>query len=213
MQKSMDSRFLKKILTDIEIEQVQRSHNPDATLWAFWACKEAAYKVLNKQTSDAPFVPRRWSVYFRPASQAVESQSAHPSGAPPEDQKPVVHVEGEVIISKEKSIPFFLFSSLSYVHCLAADVFDVLDKAIWRVDVLPEGQDQKGMDPSTYTRSCLAHDLSVFLQVAPRQIEIRRASRKNGELRPPAVYQDGVKTDIDVSLSHDGQFVACAFLP
>jgi len=57
----MDSRFLKKILTDTEIKQVGRSDHPDMALWSIWTCKEAAYKVLKKQTGYAAFVPRRWS--------------------------------------------------------------------------------------------------------------------------------------------------------
>jgi len=46
----MDSRFLKKTLTDEEIEIVNLSRNPDTALWSFWACKEAAYKVIKNLT-------------------------------------------------------------------------------------------------------------------------------------------------------------------
>ena len=200
MQKSTDSRFLKKILTDTEIEQLHHCDDPDKALWSFWACKEAAYKVLKKQTSDAAFVPRRWSVHFRsPCAQ-------------PEDQKPAEFTTGDVLISENKSIPFLLFSSGAYVHCLAADRLDVLDKANWRIDVLPEG-DQQSIDPSAFARSCLTRALSVFFGCDPRQIKIFRAQDKDGELQPPVVSRDGIQSDIDVSLSHDGQFVAYAFLP
>lgn len=208
----MDSRFLKKILTDIEIERVRCSDHPDAALWSLWACKEAAYKVLKKQTSDAAFVPRRWSVHFRHPSPAAEHQGVKLSQEQPEDQKPAAFVTGDVVISEKRSISFFLFSSLSYVHCLAADCFNLLNKTTWRVDMLPEGRDQKDMDPSVFARSCLASALSAFFQDEQRQIEIIRARKEDGELQPPTVYRGGVKTDIDISLSHDGRFVAYAFL-
>ncbi len=212
MQKSMDSRFLKKILTDTEIAQVGSSDHPDATLWSLWACKEAAYKVLKKQTGDAAFVPHRWSVCFRRPLPAIEHQSAHLSAMQSDNRKSAMFATGDVSISEKKSIFFYLFSSLSYVHCLAADHCDVLDKVIWRVDVLPGGQEQKDIDASVYARLCLAHALSGLFRYDQKQITIFRAQEKNGELQPPAVYLDGVKKDIDISLSHDGQFVAYAFL-
>ena len=62
--KSQDSRFLKKILTNAEIEFVQNAENPDAALWSLWACKETAYKVIKKSFPDAAFLPRRWQVTF-----------------------------------------------------------------------------------------------------------------------------------------------------
>jgi phosphopantetheinyl transferase (holo-ACP synthase) len=211
-QKSTDSRYLKRILTDTEIEQVRCSDNPDATLWSFWACKEAAYKVILKQSSGAAFLPRHWTVHFRHPSSAVEHQGSMPSEVPPDDQTPTVYAAGDVEISGKKSIPFFLSSCLSYVHCLAADYFDILDKVIWRVEVLSAGRDQKDRDPSIFARSCLAHALSAFLRDDQSQIKILRGRGKGGELQPPAVYLNGIKADIDVSLSHDGQFVAYAFL-
>jgi len=208
----MDSRFLKKILTDTEIKQVGRSDHPDMALWSIWTCKEAAYKVLKKQTGYAAFVPRRWSVCFRHPFPAVEDQGAKYSETQFDDQKSAIIAAGDVLISEKKSIFFNLFSSRSYVHCLAADRCDILDQAIWRVDALPEGRDQKDMDPSFFARSCLAKALSGLFRHDQKQITIFRAREKDGELQPPVVYRDGVKKDIDISLSHDGQFVAYAFL-
>ena len=62
--KSRESRFLKKILTDAEIEFVKNAENPDAALWSLWACKETAYKVIKKSFSDTAFIPRRWQTVF-----------------------------------------------------------------------------------------------------------------------------------------------------
>ena len=211
-QKSTDSRYLKRILTDTEIEQVRCSDNPDAALWSIWACKEAAYKVILKKFSGEAFLPRRWTAHFRQPALTVEHQASKLSEAPLGGQTPTAFTAGDVETSEKKIIPFFLFSSLSYVHCLAADGFDILNKVIWRVDVLPAGHNQKDGDPSIFARSCLTHALSVFLRDDHSQIKILRDREKDGELQPPAAYLNGIKTDIDVSLSHDGQFVAYAFL-
>ena len=119
---------------------------------------------------------------------------------------------GYVSSSGRDDIPFLLLSSPSYVHGLAADQIDSLDKAIWRVAVLPDRRDRRGADPSAYVRSCLMDALSGFLQAEQARIKIFRAPRERGELEPPAVYLDGIKTPIDISMSHDGRFVAYAFL-
>jgi len=212
-QKSADLRFLKKILADTETERFCGWNNPDTALWSIWACKEAAYKVLKKQTGDAAFVPRRWSVHLRRPSSAAGHENIRHSDVRSGDQNRGAFAAGEVMIPEKNSVPFILFSSLSYVHCVAADCFDVLNKAIWHVDELPCGRDPEDTDSSKFVRKCLIHALSDFLPEESRRIKIVRTFPEGGELQPPAVYLNDVKSGIDISLSHDGRFVAFAFLP
>src|SRR5450759_2159174 len=61
-KKSMDSRFLKKILTEHEIEIVNLAENSDTALWSIWSCKDDAYIVIKKSHNEDSFMPRRWSV-------------------------------------------------------------------------------------------------------------------------------------------------------
>ena len=211
MQKSTDLRFLKKILTDTEIERVRCASEPEAALWSFWACKEAAYKVMKKQTGDAAFMPRRWSVCFRCSQPAAYRDVLHPVNQA-QNQNLTAITAGYVASSGRDDIPFLLLSSPSYVHSLAADQIDSLDKVLWRVAVMPGEWDKRCAEPSAYVRSCLLDALSGFLQAKQARIKIFRAPRERGELEPPAVYLDGIKTPIDISMSHDGRFVAYAFL-
>jgi phosphopantetheinyl transferase (holo-ACP synthase) len=208
----MDLRFLRKILTDAEIDRVRCSDKPDVMLWSFWACKEAVYKVIKKQTGDAAFVPRRWSVHFQPSAPSAETGGLPPVGTPSRDRNVTSISRGHVVVSEKHEIPFFLFSSTSYVHCLAADQSVFLDQAVWCVVASPDDEDGKGKDPSPFTRSCLAQSLSAVLHADEARIKISRVRGKRGELKPPAVYLDGIEMNIDVSLSHDGRFVAYAYL-
>ena len=185
--KSRDSRFLKKILTDAEIEFVGNAENPDAALWSFWACKEAAYKVIKKSFPDAAFTPRRWQTTFT----KFHSE----------------YSDGEVIIPERGEVFIRLFSNPQYVHCVGADSLAALDKLIWNVESLPE---EEGINPSLFLRHCLGHNLAQYFSLNFHQIKIRR-KREKGELQPPRVYVDDRKTKIDVSLSHDGRFVAYVF--
>lgn len=186
--KSKNLRFLKKILTDAEIEFVKNAENPESALWSLWACKEAAYKVKKKSFPGTAFIPRRWQVVFN------KPQSTHS--------------DGEVIIPETGTVFIRLFPNPQYIHCVAVDCLASLDKLIWSIESVPE---EKNVNPSLYLRHFLGQNLAQYLSLNFRQIEIKR-TRENGELLPPRVYIDGKKASIDISLSHDGRFVAYAFL-
>jgi phosphopantetheinyl transferase (holo-ACP synthase) len=218
--KSRNSRFLKKILTDAEIEFVQNAENPDMALWSLWACKETAYKVIKKSFPDAAFLPRRWAVIFNPARlgfprhqpeegfAAARGRSRYyceptaPAGGSTKFQS--VYSYGEVVIPGKDRVYIRLTSNPQYVHCVGADVLTALDKLIWSVDALPE---KEKINPSLYLRNYLGQSLAKHFSGNFRHIKIKR-TRENGELQPPLVYINGRKTDIDISLSHDGRFIA-----
>ena len=185
--KSQDSRFLKKILTNAEIKFVQNAGNPDAALWSHWACKETAYKVIKKSFPDAAFLPRQWQVIF------TKTKSKYS--------------DGEVIIPGKGKVYIRNFPKSDYIHCVGTDKLAALDKLIWSVDVLPE---KEVINPSISVRHRLGQDLARHFSLNFHDIKIKR-TRENGELAPPRVYVSGRKTDIDISLSHDGRFIAYVF--
>jgi phosphopantetheinyl transferase (holo-ACP synthase) len=187
--KSQDSRFLKKILTNAEIEFVKNAENPDAALWSHWAGKETAYKVIKKTYPDAAFLPRLWQVTF--------------------NKRKSTYSDGEVTIPGYDSVFIRLFTNPQYVHCIGADVLAALDKLIWNVDILPE---KEKINPSLYSRYCLVQSLARHFSLNFHHIKIKR-TKENGELQPPRVYVNGRETDIDISLSHDGRFVAYVVIP
>jgi phosphopantetheinyl transferase (holo-ACP synthase) len=184
--KSRDSRFLKKILTDAEIEFVQHAENSGTALWSLWVCKETAYKVIKKSSPDASFLPRLWLVTFN------ESQ--------------IKYSDGEVIIPETGSVFIRVFSTSEYVHCIGADKRTALDKIIFKVQALPDEE----TNPSFFSRCCLAKNIAKHFSLESRAIKIKR-TKNSGELQPPLLYAGGKKTDIDISLSHDGRFVAYAY--
>jgi hypothetical protein len=140
--------------------------------------------VIKKSCLDAAFLPRQWTVFFK------KSQSDFS--------------EGEVMIPGKERVYVRLFYNPQYVHCVGSDSITALDKLIWSVDVLPEEKDE---NPSLFLRHCLGQNLAQYFSLNFHQIKIKR-TRENGELQPPRVYVSGRKTDIDISLSHDGRFVA-----
>lgn len=110
---------------------------------------------------------------------------------------------GLVNVPDKGKVYIRLFSNRGYVHCVGADKLAVLGKIICGVENLPEEE----TDPSLFSRLCLAQSLAKRFSLNFHQIKIKRKKEK-GELQPPSVYIDSRKTDIDISLSHDGRFVA-----
>ena len=183
-------RYLEKILTDIEIKRVQSSTHPDQELWSCWACKEAAYKVIQKITSDAAFVPRRWSVCYQDSSSSKIWSPIEASGKPPFQNI----ISGVVIIPEIKEIPFYVESTLDYVHCVAADGYTALSQTIRQVHVLQADPPGAEEHPSMLVRLHLVRRLESLLQAAAGSIEIRR-TEKNGDLQPPTVFHRGALLD------------------
>ena len=117
-RKSSDSRYLKKILTDVEIEFVQDAENPDKALWSLWACKETAYKVISKSYAGLSFLPRQWSVQL--------------------NQYDSMFTEGEVIIPGVGNVFVQLYSPEGYVHCVGSDNLPDLNNIIWGIEFRAE---------------------------------------------------------------------------
>jgi len=165
---------------------VKNADSPDQTLWSLWACKETAYKVIKKSLPDIVFAPSQWQVSVH----HIKSEYA----------------EGEVGIPGKDGVFIRLFAGADYIHCAGSDDKATLDNLIWSVEPLPD----EGTCPSLFSRRCLAQSLAGRFSLDFHHIKIQRKKR-NGELQPPCVYLGWQKTDIDVSLSHDGRFVAYSF--
>mgnify|MGYP001767381018 CR=1 FL=1 len=166
---------------------MKNADNSDRALWSIWACKETAYKVIKKTSPDAAFTPRRWRTVLK------KNQSAYS--------------EGDVIIPDRGRVYVRLFYTPEYVHCIGVNNFAEVKKLIWNVESLPQ---EKETDPSVFLRCRLEKKLAQNLSVNAHQIQIRRISIC-GELQPPCVYLDNKKTAIDVSMSHDGRFIAYVY--
>jgi len=141
--------------------------------------------VIKKTFPDAAFLPRQWQVTFG----KTRSKKS----------------DGLVKVPDKGDVYIRLFSNPDYIHCVGTDKLTVPDKIICNVENLPGEK----TDPSLFSRLCLAQSLAKRFSLNLHQIKIKR-TRTKGELRPPCVYIHGRKTDIDISLSHDGRFVAYA---
>lgn len=160
-------------------------------LWALWACKETAYKVIGKSSPGTPFLPRHWSVQL--------------------NQTDSILAKGEVILPEGSSVFVQLACPESYVHCIGADSLPDLDKIIRGVEYLPEVVSGENVEHSFFVRDCLFRRLADIYQLDLQDMAIRRGKERH-ELQPPFLYYENKKAPIDISLSHDGLYVAYAFV-
>jgi hypothetical protein len=119
--------------------------------------------------------------------------------------------EGEVVIPGSGNVYVRLFTFSSYVHCIASDTAEGLNRIVSRVDRLPGRESSLGTDPSLFVRSKLLRCLANHLYLPAGDVNIVREPQKDG-LGPPLLYIAGVRSVIDLSISHDGYYVAYAYL-
>jgi hypothetical protein len=189
-----------------------------AALWALWAAKEAAYKVIKKSCRDASFTPRRWTVHvpFQKAGKPGASIAANPDSPEAEkygslrDQDAFQSAAGHVIIPGNETVYVRLFFFASCVHCVASDCRDTLSAAVWHLEEINIHATGLKADPSLFVRQALLNHLSARLNLNSADMKIHREKR-DGELLPPCVYLHHNKLPVDISLSHDGPFVAYVF--
>jgi phosphopantetheinyl transferase (holo-ACP synthase) len=199
MGKSRDSRFVNRVFGPGEQELISRAENQDAVLWALWAGKESAYKLVKKQDPSATSVPRLYKVSLDCAEGSV--------GLFPESYALTGCVD-----TPYGRIEIKVFITSDYVHCIGTtSTPDEMDALVWHVDRMSPDTRVSPDYESAFVRKALKLRLSTYYDESPENIEIRRVKSSYG-LGPPFVCINGEAAEIDISLSHDGLIAAYAFV-
>jgi phosphopantetheinyl transferase (holo-ACP synthase) len=197
-EKALDARFIDRVFSAAEREELFSAADRTALLWALWAGKETAYKIVRKLYYDARFAPRRYSVTLYGA-QILEKGGVSSTG---------VMLSGKVDTPCDTA-HIGISVDADFIHCIGADDPCALDSVIWKVDRVSPPEDPFVDESSFVRRQAIGH-LSMCLHLNRKDIEIKRFKDASG-LGPPLVYVGGSPAEIGISLSHDGQFTAYAF--
>ncbi|TCC94408.1 4-phosphopantetheinyl transferase family protein [Pedobacter frigiditerrae] len=54
--------YLDKLFSSQEQQEILNSSNPERMVWLFWSIKEAAYKIVNRETQERFYSPRKFNV-------------------------------------------------------------------------------------------------------------------------------------------------------
>jgi phosphopantetheinyl transferase (holo-ACP synthase) len=182
-------RHMRKILTNDEMQIVLESRHPHSLFWIYWAAKEAAYKAMRKSNSDMVFSPKRYSVL-------IDFDINHGS-----------------VITPKGSVPVRIEVNKDWVHCIAmtddAGCFEMVKSGIEHIDQGSFQNERTLADvESRAVRWAVRKILAESLCVKTDEIDIVRTADHHGKLQPPIVTINGLSSDVDISLSHDGRFVA-----
>jgi len=156
----------------------------DRALWSLWAAKESAYKAISKLAPSVCSIPRRYEVTLR-----HDDRDAAVRGIV-ETPVGVVHIR--------------IFWCRDYVHGLACTGSDDDLNAV--LSDVCRWEDANG-DESVRVRTAGIAFLSRCLGLPGNDIGIASHSSI------PRVIIRGLHAQWDMSLSHDGRYTACAFLP
>ena len=190
--KSGDDRFLQRVFTSTERACIAAAAAPDVMLWALWAAKETAYKIASKVDLLAVFTPRLYPVVLSPCDDGPTR-----SGMVDTPQGPVAV---RVSIAPD------------YLHCIGATPSPgILDHVLWDIERLSPAKAGGDHDPSLAVRRLAGRRLAGLLDVSVADIDIRRFQDID-KWGPPTTYVEGEPARFDLSLSHDGAFVACAVI-
>jgi hypothetical protein len=191
--KSTDNRFLQRVFTPPEQERIAVAGDPDTVMWALWAGKETAYKVVRKMNPLAASTPRLYPVLLSPG-----------------DHGPIL---SGMVCTPHGPVVIRVSVAGDYLHCIgAAPLPDVLDHVFWHVDRLTPAEDVGGHDPSMAVRRHAGRRLAALLNAPAADIDIPRFEDIDG-WGPPTPYLKGKPAPFDLSFSHDGAFVAYAMIP
>ena len=182
-------RFDIRAFTTREIALLAASAQVHRTRWSLWAAKESAFKACRKMDPQVRFLPRDFAV--------------HLSG------------EGGEVVHSLGRFRVWLDRTDQWVHALASQA---AEKPGFRIAGNPSDSFPATVATGTTGAAGTAEDdcservrelarcaLADVLNIAP--LEIRIVSQDH----IPRAQRRGETLPFDLSLSHDGRFVACAW--
>lgn len=189
-------KFLARILTATEQAQMAAQNGGDLGFARLWSAKEAAYKATKKQQPALVFAPSRWQV-------EIESLD-----------DPAAELDGQVTIDPQTRVNVHWRLGSGWLHCigLLGPHPAVLDQLVASL-----GEPAPAAVISAREREGFSRSESAGVRALARRllqahgiidIEILRETEGNTRL-PPRVFQHGQPLpDLDLSLSHDGAWLA-----
>jgi len=213
-----DDRFVGRVFDPDEQAAIRSAPDPDLELWARWAAKEAGFKVISKLIgAPPPFVHRAFRVEWGADVAPTEGEVVR---------------QGRVVYGDHQARVTVLRCAGS-VHAVG---FGAHGHSPDRVELRPrvaslDASDAPWTGPleelrarftereldAVYSRQSAAvrlgarGDLALALGVEEDRVEIVCDPGPTSQ-RPPRVMLDGERARADVSLSHDGRWIAWVLL-
>lgn len=212
--RSSDERFLDRVFDAEEQAAIAQAGDSDLELWSRWAAKEAGYKVVSKLLgAPPPFVHQAFKVRWSATAETVEGGVVREGGVTYEGHRARVSValcpggvhaigcgapggppeaatlQPRVVLLDEPGAPW-------------SGALEDLESRLTEAE-----RDAVYSRQSAAVRLGARAELARALGVEERRLEIVCDAGPPSR-RPPRVLLDGEPAPADVSLSHDGRWIA-----
>jgi phosphopantetheinyl transferase (holo-ACP synthase) len=223
--RASDARFLARVFNSAEQEAIHATGGSDVELWSRWAAKEAGFKSISKVIGAQPaFLHRAFEVVW---SDAVEPGDGVVASAGPEGVVVRVgtvrhadHVAQTSVRMRPGAIDAVAVCSPTdaaggvEIHRRVERLLDPVGCWYGSLEELMPRFSEREADAvrrleSAAVRLGARADVARMLGVTEERIEIVCAPGPSTQ-RPPRVLLDGCDAAADVSLSHDGGWIAWA---
>ncbi len=187
-QKHLDQRFMARVFSPSERNLIlSASGHESQVLWALWAAKESSFKVVRKRDPDAVFAHALF---------IVEGDDLFTSGW-------VTYGHLKIALRWE--------FHPSYIHCLATSASDFtgIKHVVSRMESSIISNLDAEEKASVHSPASLQVRMMTKKWIGGR-VRIVRRPLGEGLFGPPLLFVEG--REFDLSLSHDGEWLAAAFV-
>ncbi len=220
-EKAGDERFLLRVFSEEEREDIRTSVDPDRALWIRWAGKEAAFKTISKTFGAPP-------VFIHPLFKVALLQPPGPQPTGVGSRRPPMTHFGEVrhgehvlplrveVMEGKLHAVTWSSSPTGALPSFAWGSSEITDRVSpWKETLRPLFSAQEwgcvSHRASALARLAARHSIASALGVQERELEIVCGPGDPGR-RIPKVLLNGREIPVDLSLSHHGRLLAWAFL-
>jgi len=203
-----DTRFVNKIFTKTEQQQISASDMPDYMVWVLWAAKESAYKIINKRTGKRSYAPFLLEVEMKDVMIApyLQKESKNIENKDRLDKRRIL--EG-IVSAPDFKIHVQILVTPRFIYCTGCSDISSIKKIEWGIENNSFVSDN---DQSLLIRRSAEKHIARSVGKNIEDIRITRdiVEEKPG---PPLVYINNEKSKaIDLTLTHDGPYSAYAFI-
>jgi phosphopantetheinyl transferase (holo-ACP synthase) len=221
--RASDVRFLARVFNADEREAIRAGRGSDVELWSRWAAKEAGYKSISKAMGVRPFFLHKtfeveWSAVTAEGDASARDHDAlvRVGTVRHADRMADVSVRRRgdalhavAVCGSAADVPECVATHLRFERLADADgCWSGSFEQLMRRLSAREADSVRSLE-SAAVRLGARRDLARILGVAEERVEIVCASGP-ATRRPPHVLVDGCHVAADLSLSHDGAWIAWA---
>ncbi len=190
-------RFDSRAFTSAERARIRGSRSAHQLRWSLWAAKESAFKVARKLDGEVRFFPRKFVVRMLEDARAEVSHGVGRFNVWFERADEWLHALAVPVAD-------LATGSRSEVHDGSAGEPPMGARArVGRVEI--DGSAGRGDRPSIRVRELARTAVGSLMNISPAEIDIVT----QGGI--PTLRRQDERLPVDLSLSHHGRFVACAW--